>query len=69
MYKKDQTFTKFCEFKALVEKESGKKVKALRSDNNSEYVSNKFKNFCAVEGIKQRHPIGLRIMGWSRGRT
>ena len=26
MQKKDQTFTKFCEFKALVEKESGKKV-------------------------------------------
>jgi len=33
MQKRDQTFTKFCEFKALVEKESGKKIKALRSDN------------------------------------
>ena len=31
--KNDQTFTKFCEFKELVEKESGKKVKALHSDN------------------------------------
>ena len=29
MQKKDQTFTKFCDFKALVEKESVKKVKAL----------------------------------------
>jgi len=29
MWKKDQTFTKFCDFKALVEKESGKKVKSL----------------------------------------
>jgi negative regulator of sigma E activity len=41
--KKDQTFSKFHEFKALVEKESGKQVKALRSDNGGEYISNEFK--------------------------
>ena len=52
MQKKDQTFTKFCEFKALVEKESGKKVRALRSDNGHDYVSNEHKNFYVVEGIK-----------------
>ena len=40
MQKKDQTFSKFCEFKALVEKESRKQVKALRSDNGGEYISN-----------------------------
>ena len=33
MQKKSETYSKFCEFKALVEKESGKQVKALRSDN------------------------------------
>ena len=32
MQKKDQTFSNFCEFKALVEKDSGKQVKALRRD-------------------------------------
>eukprot|EP00253_Pinus_taeda_P028494 PITA_28494 len=53
MQKKDQTFTKFCEFKALVEKELGKNIKALRSDNSGEYVSQEFKDFCAVEGIKR----------------
>jgi len=53
MQKKDQTFTKFCEFKALVEKESGKKIKALRSNNGGEYVSQEFKDFCAAEGIKR----------------
>jgi len=39
MQKKDQTFLRFYEFKALAEKESRKKIKALRSDNGGEYVS------------------------------
>lgn len=52
MQKKDQTFTNFYEFKALVEKESSKKVKSLRSDNDGEYVSNEFKKFYATKGIK-----------------
>jgi hypothetical protein len=43
MQKKDQTFSKFCEFKALVEKESGKKAKSLRSNNGGEYIYNEFK--------------------------
>ena len=42
-------FSKFCEFKALVEKDTGQKVKVLRSDNGGEYISNEFKNFCAKE--------------------
>lgn len=37
--KKSETYSKLCEFKALVEKESGKKVKALRSDNGGEFIS------------------------------
>jgi transposase InsO family protein len=53
LQKKDQTFSKFCEFKALVEKEPRKKVKALRSDNGGEYISNKFKDFCNREGIRR----------------
>ena len=47
MQKKDHIFSKFCEFKALVEKYIGKKVKGLRSDNNGEYVLNEFNNFFA----------------------
>eukprot|EP00253_Pinus_taeda_P022849 PITA_22849 len=50
--KKDQNFTNFCEFKALVEKDSRKKIKALRSDNGGEYVSQEFKDFYVVEGMK-----------------
>ena len=53
MWKKDETFSKFIEFKALVEKETGKKVKALKRDNGDEYVSNEFKFFCTEEGIRR----------------
>lgn len=52
MQKKDQTFSRFCEFKALEKKESGKKIRTLRSDNGGEYVSQQFTDFCAIEGIK-----------------
>lgn len=51
-YKRKIRLTKFCEFKALVEGYIRRKVKALRSDNDGEYVSNKFKKFCATKGIQ-----------------
>ena len=48
-----ETYSKLCEFKELVEKESRKKVKALRSDNGCEFISSKFKDFCSAEGIQR----------------
>ena len=53
MQKKHQMFSRFLEFKATVEKDTGKHVKALRSDNGGEYISNEFKNFCNKEGIRR----------------
>ena len=47
MQKKSETYSKFCEFKGLFEKESGKQVKALRSDNGGEFISGEFKDFAA----------------------
>ena len=44
MQKRDQTFSKFLQFKALVEKDMGKHVKALRSNNGGDYILNEFKN-------------------------
>ena len=46
-------FSKFCEFKALVEKDTWNKVKALRSDNGGEYISNELKKLCTKDGIQR----------------
>jgi len=53
MRKKDETFSEFIEFKALVEKETKKKVKTRRSDKRGEYMSNELKNLYAKEGIRR----------------
>ena len=37
MQKKDEVFSKFVEFKALVEKETWKKVKDLQRNNGGEF--------------------------------
>ena len=42
MKKKSETFEKFKEFKNEVEKQTGKSIKALRSDRGGEYLSNEF---------------------------
>jgi transposase InsO family protein len=53
MKTKGQVFQRFQEFKALVENQTGKKIKVLISDNGGEYTSNEFSDFCATEGIKR----------------
>ena len=53
MQKKGKTLSKFCEFKALVEKDLGKQLKDFRSDNGDEYISNEFKDFYSKEGIQR----------------
>jgi transposase InsO family protein len=41
------------EFKALLENQTGKKIKTLRSDNGGEYTSKAFKDLCACVGINR----------------
>jgi len=42
MWKKDDIFSKFIKFMALVEKDTNKKVKALKRNSRCEYVLNEF---------------------------
>jgi transposase InsO family protein len=53
MKTKDEVFSLLREFRALVENQTGKKIKVLRSDNGGEYTSNELKNFCKEVGIKR----------------
>jgi transposase InsO family protein len=48
---KCEVFKRFQEFRALVENQTGKKIKVLRSENGGEYTSTKFAEFCAEQGI------------------
>ena len=50
---KDEVFSRFKEFKALVENLTGKRIKVLRSDNGGENIDKKFTGFYAREGIKR----------------
>jgi hypothetical protein len=50
----DEVFSKFKEFKALIENLSERKIKILRSDNGGEYTSKEFVNFCKDVGIKRK---------------
>ena len=48
-----EVFERFQEFKTLVENQTGKKIQVLRTDNEGEYTSNEFMEYCSAEGIKE----------------
>jgi transposase InsO family protein len=48
---KSEVFDKFKEFKALVENQTKKKIKVLRTDNGGEFFGNEFEEFCKKHGI------------------
>lgn len=48
---KSETFEKFQHFKAMVEKQSGLHIKALRTERDGEFLSNQFTIFCQENGI------------------
>ena len=50
---KNEVFSKFKEFKALVENISEKKINIFRSDNGGEFTSSEFKTFYSEVGIKR----------------
>jgi hypothetical protein len=52
--KKSEVFDKFKEFKALVENQTEKKIKVLRTDNGGEFCGNEFEEFCKKCGIARQ---------------
>ena len=48
---KDEAFTSFTEWKKMVETQSERKLKRLRTDNGLEFCNQKFDGFCKKEGI------------------
>jgi hypothetical protein len=54
---KSEVFKRFQEFKALVENQTGKKIKVLRSDKGGEYSSSQFVYFCAHSGIRRQMTV------------
>ncbi|KAD4384336.1 hypothetical protein E3N88_24504 [Mikania micrantha] len=50
---KDEAYGAFRIFKEAVEKETGYKVKALRTDRGGEFTSTKFEQLCSEHGIKR----------------
>ena len=54
---KSEVFGLFKVFKALVENQSGRKLKVLISDNGGEYVKSDFIQYCVDVGIHMQHYI------------
>ena len=48
---KNEAFTKFKEWKVLVENQTSCKVRNLRTDNRLEFCSKEFNDYCAKNGI------------------
>jgi hypothetical protein len=51
LIKKSKVFDQFKDFKALVENQTKKKIKVLRTDNGGEFCGNEFEEFCKKCGI------------------
>lgn len=54
---KDEVFNIFKSFKVLVENETDRKIKCLRSDNGTEYVNRAFQNFLQASGIRHQTTV------------
>jgi hypothetical protein len=55
--KKSEVFQHLKYFKALVETQSGKKIKVLQTDNGGEYVNHEIQNICLEAGIQLQHTV------------
>lgn len=51
---KSETLDKFKDFRNLVEKQTGKSIKILRSDNGTEYINQDFDKYMKASGIRHQ---------------
>jgi transposase InsO family protein len=51
---KSDTFDKFKEYKAFIEKQIEKHIRTLRKNNGGEFESLQFEDFCKSAGIKRQ---------------
>ncbi|GKC32827.1 retrotransposon protein, putative, ty1-copia subclass [Tanacetum coccineum] len=72
---KNEAFSKFKEWKQLVENQTGRKQKKLRTDNGLEFCNQKFNNLCkesgiarhlTVAGTPQQNGLAERMFGRSK---
>ena len=54
---KDEVFDRLLQWKAQVEKSSGRKLKVLRTDNGGEYTSAKFEDYLKAEGVRHERTV------------
>eukprot|EP00253_Pinus_taeda_P014532 PITA_14532 len=54
---KSEVFKQFQEFRALVETQTGRKFKSLRSNNGVEYTLGQFVDYCAEAGIRREFTV------------
>ena len=54
MKQKNEVVAVFKQFKLLVENEAGTLIKAVRTDNGTEYTANEFKTICSLAEIQQQ---------------
>ncbi|KAK4409575.1 Retrovirus-related Pol polyprotein from transposon TNT 1-94 [Sesamum angolense] len=57
MREKSEVFKVFKKFKNLVEKQSGRSIKVLRSDRGKEYNNSEFDKFCEEEDIEHQTTV------------
>ena len=55
--RKSEVFQKFMEWKSMVERATGRKLKTIRSDNGGEYTSQEFTNYLKDEGIHHEFTV------------
>lgn len=48
---KSEAYSKFLEFKSMVENQSDRKIKTLRTDRGGEFIEKSFRDFCNEKGI------------------